>query len=922
MARKIQPRSKVPKPKRGQSSEDYWRERESRQRAENIRNEAKTAERINRIFQGMQDSIQQEIESFYQRYASKEGITMTEARGRVSRIDMEQYERLAKKYVEAAHHGDEDLAFSQEANDQMRLYNAAMRINRLEMLKARCGIRAMEGYRDTERLINENLEERAYSEYRRLAGILGNSVQFNENMVRAIVNASYQNATWSQRLWNHQASLSSQIGTQLASGILAGKSSTVLAREIQKLTGGSTYACQRLMRTELRRVQTEAAVQSMTDNGVTEYKYLVANGVNPCEECLALDGQVFKLSEMNVGHNAPPIHPQCVLPGTKIIAPGMEAIMRSEYSGDVVEIGTASGARLSVTPNHIVLTERGWIRAKNIVKGDKVIHYTGRGEHGVEVHPANDDCIPAVEELFTAFVKAGSVSALGVPASPVDFKGDVVPQSKVDVVFINSQLRDEVDASVSKHGGYGPFIRALVIGERGLDTESPLNKALIWYGLAADGIMSRLSERGIFLRSSIRCADLVRFRTTADYNARLLQVSTDNGSTDVVSIGKSIFTNSRLVISNDNLEDVSGQFNGGVRRNSELNSVLDQDALNCFGSFMDDVCNVTKIFAGIVQFDDVVDVTSRFYSGHVYDTSCMSTLYTANGIITSNCHCATAPYVDEAKWQRWLDGPAQAGVPWAEFEGDGNMAKAPAPFAPASGAPAFKPAKSIEEAEQFANQFISGGYKSLVNYKGVDLKYANEFNRAFNDVLSQYDPKYKLRSIQPMNMRDKRFKGSTADAAYQWGMNDLYFNKGFFKSQKEFNKHLAQYNDLMGKVLPSIDSLIESYKGQTGFAAGKQLAYAEALKASERSNVSNADPYGTMIHELGHYLDDQIFRKEMKNRGFDLSASHSSYSRKISGYATASTQEYVAESFLAYWKGEIDKLDPELVKIFRETRKK
>ena len=60
----------------------------------------------------------------------------------------------------------------------------------------------------------------------------------------------------------------------------------------------------------------------------------------------------------------------------------------------------------------------------------------------------------------------------------------------------------------------------------------------------------------------------------------------------------------------------------------------------------------------------------------------------------------------------------------------------------------------------------------------------------------------------------------------------------------------------------------------------------------------------------------------MKNRGFDLNTSHSSYSRKISGYATASTQEYVAESFLAYWKGEIDKLDPELVKIFRETRKK
>ena len=179
------------------------------------------------------------------------------------------------------------------------------------MLKARCGIRAMEGYRLADQLINEALEERTYSEYERLAGILGNSVQFNENMVRSIVDASYQNATWSQRLWNNQALLSERIGAQIAQGILTGKGSDVLAREIQKLTGGSTYACQRLMRTELRRVQTAAAEQSMKDNGVTEYKFMVANGVNPCEECLALDGQVFKLSEMAPGKNAPPVHPSC-----------------------------------------------------------------------------------------------------------------------------------------------------------------------------------------------------------------------------------------------------------------------------------------------------------------------------------------------------------------------------------------------------------------------------------------------------------------------------------------------------------------------------------------------------------------------------------------------------------------------------------
>lgn len=235
--------------------------------------------------------------------------------------------------------------------------------------------------------------------------------------------------------------------------------------------------------------------------------------------------------------------------------------------------------------------------------------------------------------------------------------------------------------------------------------------------------------------------------------------------------------------------------------------------------------------------------------------------------------------------------------------------------------PDFTPAKTTEEAEAFAGRFISGGYKSVVNYKGVDPEYANEFNRAFNDVLAHYDPQYKLRSIQPMNMRDKRFKGSTADAAYQWGLNDLFFNKSYFKSKKEFEKHLAQHKELMDQVLPHVDALIDRFKGQTGFAAKKQLEYAEALKASGRSNVSGADPYGTMVHEIGHYLDDMLFRKEMKARGFDLSASYASYSKNISAYAAETANEYVAESFLAYWKGERDNLDPDLIAIFEGTRK-
>ena len=235
--------------------------------------------------------------------------------------------------------------------------------------------------------------------------------------------------------------------------------------------------------------------------------------------------------------------------------------------------------------------------------------------------------------------------------------------------------------------------------------------------------------------------------------------------------------------------------------------------------------------------------------------------------------------------------------------------------------PVFTPAKNISEAEEFAKQFTNGSSYSKVDYSGIDLEYANEFNRALNDVLSQYDPKYKLNKITFMNMREKVWKGSTADAAYRWGSNDLYYNKGYYKSTKEYNKHLNQYSKLQKEVLPNVDILLKKKKNATSFIDKKQVNYLNALKNTGRANVSGGEAYGTIVHEMGHYLDDTVFRQKYKETGFDLSNSFQKYSQRVSGYATSSHEEYVAESFLAYWKGETETLDPELVSIFEGARK-
>lgn len=236
--------------------------------------------------------------------------------------------------------------------------------------------------------------------------------------------------------------------------------------------------------------------------------------------------------------------------------------------------------------------------------------------------------------------------------------------------------------------------------------------------------------------------------------------------------------------------------------------------------------------------------------------------------------------------------------------------------------PAFTPAATIQKAEQFARQFTNAESRyTKIDYSKIDLQYANEINRAMNDVLSVYDPKYPLREIVPMNKKEKAFQGTTADAAYQWGSNKLFFNATYFKSGAAFEKHVQQYRDLLAQVLPNVDSLIDQHKNDTGYLSAKQNAYLRAMKQSGRTNVSEADAYGTFVHEIGHYLDDTVFRAEMRARGFDLRESYQKYSESVSAYATESNQEYVAESFLAFWKGERDNLDPALISIFEDTQK-
>lgn len=286
------------------SSKTYWRDRELEWKKKRLKDEKQYADEIQEIYANMMDSVEKEIESFFTRYALKEGITMSEAKKKVSNIDIKAYQRKAKKYVK-------EKNFSDEANEQMRLYNLAMKVNRLELLKANIGLELVAGHDELKSYTGDKLEKAYLEEIQRNASILGDTVIDNAKTAKAVADSSFKNATFSERIWVNQEQLKNSLSSVLSNALIQGKNPREFIPLIRKKFDVSRCNVERLLRTEIARVQTQAQIESYEANGIDEYEYVACGLKDVCPLCKEMDGKTFKLKDMEIGENAPPMHPNC-----------------------------------------------------------------------------------------------------------------------------------------------------------------------------------------------------------------------------------------------------------------------------------------------------------------------------------------------------------------------------------------------------------------------------------------------------------------------------------------------------------------------------------------------------------------------------------------------------------------------------------
>ena len=173
--------------------------------------------------------------------------------------------------------------------------------------------------------------------------------------------------------------MSQAISRELTLGFTQGLPVTQLAKRLSDNVENIGFVRARtLARTEVIHAHAQATLNVYEQMGLTEVgvepeaSFSTAHDLIVCSRCAALEGKVFTVSD---ARGVIPVHPNCVIPGVEVTAAGIIGASKRWYEGDVLQFTTTTGKTFTVTPNHPVLTTRGWWSAKFMDEGDILYRY-------------------------------------------------------------------------------------------------------------------------------------------------------------------------------------------------------------------------------------------------------------------------------------------------------------------------------------------------------------------------------------------------------------------------------------------------------------------------------------------------------------------------------------------------------------------
>lgn len=295
---------------------EYWQSRfeEVEKRCHN--KGAVAYKEIEEQYRQAQRELESQISVWYQRFAKNNDITMQEARRLLTSGELAELKWDVNEYIK---YGQQN-AIDGKWMKQLENASARAHISRLEALKLQLQQQVEVAFGNQLDSVDSAMRA-VYSmgymhtafEIQKGFGVGHNFAALNQTLIDRILNRPWapDDKNFSDRIWNNKQKLINELNTTLTQGIILGKDPQKIINEMSKRLNVSKTNAGRLVMTESAAFASRAQEDCFKELGVEEYEIVATLDSHTSEICQDMDGKVFKMSERQIGINAPPFHVYC-----------------------------------------------------------------------------------------------------------------------------------------------------------------------------------------------------------------------------------------------------------------------------------------------------------------------------------------------------------------------------------------------------------------------------------------------------------------------------------------------------------------------------------------------------------------------------------------------------------------------------------
>ena len=297
-------------------SADYWRGRFSIIQESAHREAGACVADLEQIYRDAEQSVQADLERWYGRFATNNGISLTDARKMLTTGQMEEFRWTVDQYIKIG----EKANLSPEWLKKLENASARFHVSRLETIQLQIQQQMellygnqLDGLDSLLKDVVSNGYTRTAFEIQKGLGLGWDITALNQRKLETLLSRPWtaDGKTFRDRCWENKAGLVSGIQSELTQGVLRGDGLQKITDRIKHRFGVDRYKAGRLAHTETTYFNGQSSREMYKDLGIEEIEILETLDRHTCDICGGLDGTVIPLAQYEPGVTVPPFHPNC-----------------------------------------------------------------------------------------------------------------------------------------------------------------------------------------------------------------------------------------------------------------------------------------------------------------------------------------------------------------------------------------------------------------------------------------------------------------------------------------------------------------------------------------------------------------------------------------------------------------------------------